>query len=355
VVDPLRFLRPDVVAMEGYTPGEQVTGCIKLNTNEPAWPASPAVHEALARHAAEGAGALRLYPSPRADALRAKAAEVFGVTPDMVMACNGSDDALTIAVRGFVERGEAIAVPSPTYGLYDTLASLQGARIVHVPYGPAWELPAELGAQNAKLVFVASPNNPSATLASRDAVLSLVGARRSVVVVDEAYADFAGASFIADVADHPNLVVLRTFSKSYALAGARLGLLFAQAPVVEQLLKVKDSYNVNALTQALGVAALSDPAHVRDLVGKTLHERAFLEGELARLGFRWPASAANFLLVDVGARERAQAIARGLKERGVLVRYWDRPRLAESLRITVGTREQNERLLAGIRAVLAAG
>lgn len=350
--DALRFLRPNVLAMQGYTPGEQVRDCVKLNTNEPAWPASPKVAETLAAYASD---ALRVYPSPQADALRAEAAEVFGVTPDMVMAGNGSDDLLTILVRAFVGEGETIVVPSPTYGLYDTLAAIQGSRIVHLPYGPAWELPAGLATQGGKLVFVASPNNPSATLADRDQVLALAQARTGIVVVDEAYADFAGTSFVPDIAAHPNLIVIRTFSKSYALAGARLGLLFAQAPLVAELMKVKDSYNVNGLTQALGVAALRDRGYVATLVARTLEERAFLERELATFGFRWPASAGNFLLVDVGSRERAQMLYRGLKERRILVRYWDKPRLSESIRITVGTHEQNLALLEGIRAILAPG
>lgn len=347
--DALRFLRPNVLAMEGYTPGEQVQDCVKLNTNEPAWPASPRVTEALAAYSAS---ALRVYPSPRADALRAKAAEVFGVTPDMVMAGNGSDDLLTILVRAFVGEGETIAIPSPTYGLYDTLAAIQGSRIVHLPYGPAWELPAGLASQGAKLVFVASPNNPSATLAARDEVLAIAAARSCIVVVDEAYTDFSGASLIPAIAEHPNLVVIRTFSKSYSLAGARLGLLFGNAALVAELMKVKDSYNVNGLSQALGVAALSDQPYVKALIARTLEERAYLERELAGFGFRWPASSANFLLVDVGSRERAQQLYRGLKERRILVRYWDRPRLAESIRITVGTHEQNEALIAGIRQIL---
>ncbi|MFO0692214.1 MAG: histidinol-phosphate transaminase [Polyangiales bacterium] len=347
--DPLSFVRPGIRAMEGYTPGEQVKDCIKLNTNEPAWPASPSVQAALEHYAA---GTLRVYPSPRADALRAKAAEVFGVTPDMVLAGNGSDDVLTVLVRGFVDAGESIAVPYPTYGLYDTLASLQGARMIHVPYGDDWSLPEELGTVGAKLVFVSSPNNPSATLASREAILRLVERRNCIVVVDEAYTDFSGRSFIPDIAAHGNLIVIRTFSKSYALAGARLGLLFAQAPIVAELMKVKDSYNVNAITQALGLAALEDQAYVKELVAKTLTERAFLEKELASFGFRWPKSDANFLLVDVGSRERAKALYLGLKERGILVRYWDRPRLGDSIRITVGTHEQNERLVAGIREIV---
>jgi len=347
--DPKQFVRPNVLAMEGYTPGEQVVDCVKLNTNEPAWPASPMVAEALAHYAAS---ALRVYPSPRADALRAKAAEVFGVTSDMVIAGNGSDDLLTILVRTFVGEKETIAVPSPTYGLYDTLASLQGARIVHRPYGPSWELPADLGDQGAKLVFIASPNNPSATLADREAVLALAARRNSIVVVDEAYADFAKTSFIADLPAHPNLVVIRTFSKSYALAGARLGLLFASEALVTEMNKVKDSYNVNATTQIMGIAALSDATYVDELVEKTLLERHFLEAELGRYAFRWPKSDGNFLLVDVGTRERAQQLYRGLKSRRILVRYWDKERLDTSIRITVGTHEQNVSLLAGIAEIV---
>lgn len=337
--------------MAGYTPGEQVSGCVKLNTNECAFPPSPAVARSLADFAA---GTLRVYPSPRADALRAAAAKTYGVDTEMVLAGNGSDDLLTILVRAFVGAGERIAIPTPTYGLYDVLADLQGARIVARPYGPTWELPSDLADQGAKLVFVSSPNNPSATLAPRGEVLALVRRRTSIVVVDEAYADFAGESLIGAVAEHPNLVVLRTFSKSYALAGARLGLLFGDARVVAELMKVKDSYNVNALTQVLGLAALEDRAHHQGLVDATLAGRAWLEGAFARLGWSWPASAANFLLVDVGGREIAQHLYAGLKARKILVRYWDRPRLATSLRITVGAPEQNAALVAAITELLEA-
>lgn len=344
--DPRRLVRSNILAMSGYTPGEQVLNCIKLNTNEPAWPASPRVAAALA---ALETSSLRLYPSPLADALRLEASRVFGIPPSGILAGNGSDDLLTILVRAFVGEGETLCVPSPTYGLYDTLAAIQGSRIVHVPYGTSWELPSTLGAQGAKLVFIANPNNPSATLADRETILALLHERSCIVVLDEAYADFAHTSYIPDLADHPNLVVIRTFSKSYSLAGARLGLLFASEALVGELEKVKDSYNVNALTQALGVAALSDADHLRELIAKTLTERRFLEDALLTLGFTWPKSEANFLLVDVGSPERARAIYDGLKARSILIRYWDKPRLANSVRITVGTREQNVALLSAIR------
>ena len=335
--------------MAGYTPGEQATGCTKLNTNECAHPPSPAVARAIADFAA---GVLRVYPSPRADALRETAARTFGVTPEMVLAGNGSDDLLTILVRTFVAAGEAVAAPTPTYGLYDVLAELQGARLLARPYGPDWALPPDLGDVGAKLVFVSNPNNPSATFTPPEEILALARRRDAIVVVDEAYADFAGATLLGALADHPNLVVLRTFSKSYALAGARLGLLFADPRLVAEMMKVKDSYNVSALSQVIGVAALEDRAHHDALVETTLKERAWLEAALAPLRFRWPTSAANFLLVDVGSRATAAALYAGLKARKILVRFWDRPRLEASLRITVGTRDENVALVTAIRELL---
>jgi histidinol-phosphate aminotransferase len=349
VDDPRTFVRPEIRRMAGYTPGEQAAGHTKLNTNESAHPPSPAVARSLAEF---WTGGLRVYPSPRADALRQIAATTYGVTPEMVLAGNGSDDLLTILVRTFVGAGETIAAPTPTYGLYDVLAGLQGAELLTRPYGTDWALPPDLGALGAKLVFVSNPNNPSATWTPPHEILAIARRRDAIVVVDEAYADFAGETLLGALGEHPNLVVLRTFSKSYALAGARLGLLFADPRIVAEMMKVKDSYNVNALSQVIGAAALEDRAHHRALVDATLTEKAWLEGALAELGFRWPKSAANFLLVDVGSREIASSLYSGLKARRILVRYWDRPRLDTSLRITVGTRADNVALRSAIGALL---
>jgi histidinol-phosphate aminotransferase len=341
-----RHLRRDIVAMSGYTPGEQVRDCIKLNTNECAWPPSPTVFSALQAAAAD---ALRLYPDPRARALREAAAARYGCTPDQVLAGNGSDDCLTVLYRAFLSPGDSVACPWPTYGLYDDLATLQGIRIQHADFliqPGAWTLPSNLARLGAKLVLVANPNNPSATLTPADELRRLADMLDGILVVDEAYVDFApaGSSLLPYLDQHPNLVVLRTFSKSYSLAGARLGLLFGQPALVAQLMKVKDSYNVNFLTQAVGVAALNDVNHHRTLVRDTLAERARLEAGLAQRGWTWPASAANFLLCEVG--ERAGHIYQALKAEGILVRYWDRPLLRSKLRITVGRPEHTDRLLA---------
>ena len=345
--------------MRGYTPGEQVADAVKLNTNEGAHPPSPRVMAALAGLTED---AVRLYPDPMSRALREAATARFGVRAEQVLAGNGSDDCLTILYRTFLDAGERVACPWPTYGLYQQLAEIQGAELVTVPFrrtAARWELPPELAASRAKMIILANPNNPSATLVPASSLRALAAASAErLVVVDEAYVDFAlaedgDASMLPYLDAHPNLVVLRTFSKSYSLAGARLGLLFASAPLVAEMAKVKDSYNVNAITQALGVAALEDrPSHEAG-VRATVAERARLESALATLGLTWPESRANFLLVELG--DRAQAIYDALKTARVLVRWWPAPELRTKLRISVGRPDQNDRLLAALRAALEFG
>ena len=350
---PLALLRPTIRAMPAYTPGEQIADLTKLNTNEGAHPPSPRVMATLAAIADES---LRLYPDPVSRKLRAAAAGRFGVVPEQVLAGNGSDDCLTILYRAFLDPGERVACPWPTYGLYDTLASLQGATLVRVPFltdGRRLRLPPGLAGQGAKLIILANPNNPTSTLVPVAELRALCDeARDAVVVVDEAYVDFAlaagiAASMLPSLDAHPNLVVLRTLSKSYSLAGARLGLLFAQAPLVDALTKVKDSYNVNVISQALGVAALEDGAYYDRCVRETVGERARLEGALTGLGLTFPEAAANFLFVEFG--DRAQQIYDALKRDGLLVRWWSAPELRTKLRITVGKPADNDRVLAALR------
>ncbi len=344
----LRHLRPDIRSMRGYTPGEQVVDCIKLNTNECAWPPSPSVHAALAGLADDS---VRMYPDPRARRLREVAAAIYGVTPGQVLAGNGSDDCLTIIYRSLLAPGDRAACPWPTYGLYDDLAAIQGVPIEHVDWARDWALPAVLPRLGAKLLLLANPNNPSGTVVPVDQLRHLADAHDGILVVDEAYVDFCpGGSILPHLDQHPNLIVLRTFSKSYSLAGARLGLLFAAEPLVDAFMKVKDSYNVNAMTQAVGVAALEDADYHQELVRRTLAERQRLERLLTGLGWTWPTSGANFLLCEVGAR--AGELYRGLKDRGLLVRWWDKPGLDSKLRITVGTPEQTDLLLRHLRELL---
>ncbi len=357
----LRYVRSAVRDMAPYVPGEQINDALKLNTNECAWPASPAVNRAL-YGASEDSSTdnLRLYPDPSASTLRQSAADLYGCSADQIIAGNGSDDCLTIIYRTFLEADGSceVACPWPTYGLYDTLASIQGIRINHYDYAQrnnTWELPAALGQHNATLTLVANPNNPSGTHTPLLELRRLADQVEGILIVDEAYADFvsndAERSLISVLDQHPNLIVLRTFSKSYSLAGARLGLLFAHPALVAEMNKVKDSYNVNALTQAVGTAALTDITYHAQLLSNTLAARKQLEIHLAALGWTWPQSEANFLLCTVG--EQAHFIYEQLKERGILVRWWDTDLLRNCLRITVGTPENNTRLLAAIEDILS--
>jgi histidinol-phosphate aminotransferase len=354
--DALGLVRPAIRKMQGYTPGEQVPDAIKLNTNEGAYPPSPRVMATLAGVADDS---LRLYPDPTSRRLREAAAARYGVQPEQVIAGNGSDDCLTILYRTFLDVGERVACPWPTYGLYQQLAEIQGAKLVTVPFkisAKRWELPVDLGKHRAKMLILANPNNPSATIVPVDELRKLADASpKALVVVDEAYVDFAladgiDASMLPYLNEHPNVVVLRTFSKSYSLAGARLGLLFAAPDLVAEMNKVKDSYNVNALTQALGTAALEDRKTHEEAMRSTLDERARLERELEALGLAWPESRANFVLVELG--DRAEALYGKLKDAGVLVRWFKAPELRTKLRITVGRPDQNNRLLAALRAGL---
>jgi len=350
----LRYVRRGILAMAGYVPGEQRNDVIKLNTNESPMPPSPRVRALLHELADEQ---LRLYPDPLAGPLCRAAAERFACHTDQVLAGNGSDDCLTILFRTHLERGDGVAAPWPTYGLYDTLAAIQGVEMRHVDYrdtGPdgSWALPDALSRVDARLVLVANPNNPSGTLTPVDELRRLADRLDGVLVVDEAYIDFAepGSSLLPHLDAHDNLVVLRSFSKSFGLAGARLGLLFAAAPLIAQYRKVKDSYNLDALSQAIGVAALEDRDHHDRLVQEVCSGRAELERAFADFGWTWPTSQANFLLCEVG--ERAEAIKNALSERGVLVRWWKNDALRTRLRISVGSREQNRRLIVALREIL---
>lgn len=353
---PLAYVRPGIRALHGYTPGEQQPGFIKLNTNESAVAPSPRVREVLGAVADES---LRLYPDPVSKRLREVAAERFGVRAEQILAGNGSDDCLTILYRTFLDPGDRVAFAWPSYGLYDTLAGIQGAVVTRVPYQREpgrWTLPEALATTGARLTLVANPDNPSSTLAPVTTLRRLAERLDGVLVVDEAYVDFAlgvdpDATMLKYLDQHPNVVVLRTFSKSYSLAGARLGLMFASAPLIEQMTKVKDSYNVNVITQALGTAALEDRAHHADLVRRTLSEKARVEKALASHGWTWPAAFGNFVLVDVGDAARAQQLRDGLRAHKILVRYWDTPELRTSVRITIGSPSQNDALIAALQAI----
>ncbi|MDH3442806.1 MAG: aminotransferase class I/II-fold pyridoxal phosphate-dependent enzyme, partial [Deltaproteobacteria bacterium] len=241
------YFRSNIAAMQGYVPGEQPrdNGFVKLNTNENPYPPSPRILAAL-RKAINPS--LRLYPEPLSDSLRSVAAMVYGVKPENIIAGNGSDELLSMLVRSFVEPNGRVAFAVPTYTLYETLIEIQDGVKAAVNYPEDFSVPDALAAQNAPLTFICNPNSPSGTLVSVQEIHRLARAVTGILAVDEAYVDFAdseGASALALIRQLPNLVVLRTFSKSFSLAGMRIGLAFGPAEIIAGMMKVKDSYNLD--------------------------------------------------------------------------------------------------------------
>jgi len=343
----LETVRPAIRAMHGYIPGEQPQDkrYIKLNSNENPYPPSPQVLAALRNAIGED---LRLYPDPLANRLRAQAATVYGLSHEQILVGNGSDDVLTMLMRTFVGPGDRVAFPVPTYSLYDTLVAMQEGEIVRVPYTDDFSLPPQLAEVDAKLTILCHPNAPSGRLTPLPQVERLAQRVRGVLVIDEAYIDFADETALPLLHKYPHVVILRTFSKSFSLAGMRIGLAFGHPEVLGELLKVKDSYNINRLSIVAAVAALEDYAWMRRNVEKIRATRARLITALRALRYRAYDSQTNFVLArKPGVRQ--EPIYLGLKERGLLVRYFSSPELADCLRITVGTDEEIDRLLVALQ------
>jgi histidinol-phosphate aminotransferase len=346
------YFRSNIDAMTGYLPGEQPRDqdFIKLNTNENPYPPSAKVYAAL-RKAINPS--LRLYPAPLSDSLRSAAAAIYRVKPENIIAGNGSDEILSILLRCFVGPGSRVAFPVPTYSLYDTLVQIQDGVAARVDFPEDFSLPEALARQGAALTFLCNPNAPSGTLVSLTDVAKLAGAVSGILVVDEAYVDFAeseGASAILLIRQLPNLVVMRTFSKSFSLAGMRIGLAFASEAIIAGMMKVKDSYNLNRLSLIASTAALSDMAWMRRNAERIRRSRKKLSAALKRMGYQVYPSHANFVLARKQG-ENLQPTYEELKRRKILVRYFDTPGLQDCLRITVGTPKEVASLLKELSAI----
>jgi histidinol-phosphate aminotransferase len=346
----LEHLRPNIRAMAGYTPGEQPRegSIIKLNTNENPYPPSPRVFEAI--RAALTGDRLRKYPDPMGTAFRQTAGRVLNVDPDAILIGNGSDDILTILTRAFVPEGGLVVSPTPSYLLYRTLAGLQGARFQTVPYNRDWSLPRPWPVRAANLTFVATPNSPSGTIVGRAELERLNGECGGPLVVDEAYVDFADDNALA-LANKPgrSVIVTRSFSKSYALAGIRFGFAVAEPQLVRELVKIKDSYNCDVLSLTAAAAALDDQAYFQTARAKILATRARMVESLTRLGYTLCPSAANFLWCR---RERpVKPVYETLKQHGILVRYMNYESYGDGLRITVGSDADIDRLLDELQRI----
>jgi len=340
------FLRPAIRAMAGYTPGEQPRGgdFLKLNTNENPYPPSPRVFEAI--RAALTSDRLRQYPDPLGTAFRQTAARVHGVDPEGILIGNGSDDILTIVTRAFVPEGGLVVSPTPSYSLYPTLAELQGARFRGVPFTPDWRLPRPWPVRDAHLTFLANPNSPSGTIIAAPALERFVEEIGGPLVLDEAYVAFADAHGMA-LAKRRDVIVTRSLSKAYSLAGIRFGYAVADPALVRELVKVKDSYNCDVLSLAAATAAVEDEAYLQSFRAKIVASRQRLATGMAKLGFDVCPSQANFVWCRRADRS-AKPIYEELKKRKILVRYMNYEGYGDGLRITVGTDGEIDRLLAEV-------
>jgi len=367
-VDLTAVIRPEVAALRAYhveiPPG--ATPRVKLDANESPFAPGDSMRAELARELAKALADVELhrYPDPEARQLRGLLARDLGVRPEQVLASNGSDEAIQMLLLAVAGPGVAVAAPVPTFVMYEIGSRILGLRFVGVPLSDGFDLDVEvfcdtLRAERPRLVFLAWPNNPTGRLyeaAAVEAILRLCDGEgcNALVVVDEAYTHYAGQTFLPRLGQYPNLVILRTLSK-IGLAGIRLGILAASAAVVEQINKVRQPYNVNALSQAAARVVLRHPEVVARHAAGIVRER---ERVLARVGemsgvLAYP-SQANFFLIRT-ARPGGE-VFRGLLERGILVRDFSRaPHLENCLRVTVGTREENDAFLSALTGVLGHG
>ena len=346
--------RACIARMSAYIPGESAgPDAVKLNQNENPYPPSPEV----ARAVAAAAGRVGRYPDSRSNALRQAAAEVYGVPIESVMACNGSDEFLRLLFHVFADPGSTVAAFTPSYTYYKTLADMHDVELRLIPFPDDYSLPPPGDLARAlagvKILFLPNPNAPSGTLYSPEEILGLCDLLPDAVVcADEAYADFSGQTLLPRPAYRDNLVVTRTFSKGYGLAGLRAGLGFASPALMEAMEKARDYYNVDVLAQAGAEAALWDQAYLRETTARIVATRARLTRALSERGWRvWP-SAANFVLARLpGGAARARNVFEELRRRRVFVRYFTAPRLDDCLRVTVGTDAETDRLFAALAEI----
>ena len=345
------YFRDNIAKVKGYEPGFQPkeADVVKLNTNENPYPPSPVVIEVLA---GMGAERLRRYPDPVGDEFRQAAGRVNGVPSDHIMCCNGGDDLLTIAYRAFCDENRPVAYPVPTYSLYPVLAKLQSCEAIEMPFDDEFNLPAKLAGTGAALTIVCNPNAPSGSFVSVEELASLADELDGVLLIDEAYVDFARENCTRLVKDLDNVIILRSMSKGYSLAGIRFGYAIARPDLIAGLMKVKDSYNVDAVAIAVAAAAIKDREYFKENVEKVKAERGRMTGQLRNLGFDVPQSRSNFVLAKY-KNTNAAKVYEELTKQNIYVRYFAYPRLEDKLRITIGTAEQNDKLLSALKVILS--
>lgn len=344
-----RTLLKDV---EGYAPGEQPkeTRVIKLNTNENPYPPSPKVLEALQRL---DVSALRRYPDPLSAALREMCAQRYRVpSSDWIVVGNGMDELLAMALRAFVDPGDEVVSVYPTYTLYEVLCKLHGCHLNYVELDNAFRPPESFYSKQGRLCFLARPNAPTGLALARADVERFAERFNGILVVDEAYVDFADDHCLDFPERFENVIVMRTFSKSFSLAGLRIGTAVARPELIREFMKIKDSYNMNAFSQAAGLAAMEDYAYMEQHAAMVRATRERLRKSLLDFGFSVPPSQSNFLLAQWDRTPSAGHIFSALREQGILVRYFAQRRLENALRISIGTDGECNALIDALHKIL---
>ena len=345
-----RYMSARFAGLNAYTPGEQPRDMdyVKLNTNESPFPPSPQV---LAAVRGEEAERLNLYPDPECTALRQALAQQYGVEKENVFVANGSDEVLNFSFLAFCDKENGVAFPDISYGFYPVFAQLYQIPAKVVPLRPDFRLAPEDYSNLGCTIVFANPNAPTGLALSAAQVKSMVRANPDhVVLVDEAYVDFGGESCVPLTKQYDNLLVCMTFSKSRSLAGARLGFAVGNASLIEDLEKISYStnpYNINRMTMAAGIAAVESDTYYKENCRTIQENRAYTEEQLARRGFSTLPSKANFIFTSCPDMDGG-ALYRALKQRGVLVRYWDKPALRNYVRVTIGSRPQMDAFLAAV-------
>ena len=354
----MTMILPHIEKMPGYVEGVMPsagTKAIRLNLNESPYPPSPHVQSALQEIGEE---VLRRYPDSRCEQLRAELAANYGVKAEQTFCANGSSEIISLIMKVFVGPEGKIALPDPSFPLYHSVAAGYQAKCIAVPTREDFSIDVDkLRETGAQAVVVVNPNAPTGLMLAKTELIRLLESMDGLVIVDEAYMDFADSdeSVISLVDQYPNLLVLRTFSKSYGLCGVRVGYGFADERLITALEKAKDVYNVDAIARHLALAALRDQSYMKETTGRIKRTRAVFSKQLESLGFSVIPSQTNFILCQPPAKAEGQSareLYEKLMEQGIYVRYYQLPRLADMLRITVGTEAEMEEVYAALSRMI---
>ncbi|MBE6050640.1 MAG: histidinol-phosphate transaminase [Clostridium sp.] len=341
--------------LEEYVPGFQPDledpEVIKLNANENPYPPSPLVNEAIRNMNVEK---FRIYPQAQSIFLREAIAKVYNTDVSEVFCGNGSDEVISLIVKTFLEEGGNIVTPYPTYTVYKVSAAMEGISCTFVDVDENYEIDVKkLLDVKSDAIFLVNPNAPTGVLLSTEKIRYILDNYDGLVVIDEAYMEFCDedATMIKYINDYSNLIVMRTMSKSYSLCGARVGFCFANRKLIGYLDKCRDSYNINYVSQIVGIASVKDQKYHLETIEKIKNDRKYLGEKLKELGFEIIPSNTNFILCTP-KRKSAAEIVKELEKYKIYIRYFNSPRLDDKLRITVGTKEEIDKLINALKEIL---